>query len=59
MKCAKINPIFNDIRFFPFSGVLMKFEIIHAFVPLIVLLCVGVLHFNVLIESFLCKEAVR
>lgn len=66
MKCAKVHPIFNDIRFFPFNGILMELNLNEIWDYLwlcssnsIVELCVGVLHFKVLVGSFLCKEAVR
>lgn len=68
MKCAKVHPIFNDIRFFPFNGILiltdLNFNEIWDYSwfcssDSIVELCVGALHFKVLIGSFLFKEPVR
>lgn len=68
MKCAKIHPILNDIRFFPFNGVLILMEFHFKEIwdyswfctfDSIVELCVGVLHFKVFIGRFLCKAAVR
>lgn len=68
MKCAKIHPIFNDIRFFPFNGILFLIEFNFDEIwdyswfcssDSTIELCVGVLYFKVLIGRFLCKEAVR
>lgn len=66
MKCAKIHSVFNDITLFPFNGILMEFNFNKIWdyswfcsSDSIIELCVCVLHFKVVIGSFLCKEAVK